>query len=75
LPDECVAKPFANLSEDNVREALKLAYERMKLVIEPSSAITLAAVLKNKEMFARKKIGIIFTGGNVDLIKFSEWFE
>ncbi len=68
-------KEILLVSEEDIKAALKLVYERMKIVIEPSSAVTLAAVLKNKEMFAGKKIGIIFTGGNVDLIKFSEWFK
>jgi threonine dehydratase len=68
-------KDILLISEEDIKAALKLVYERMKIVIEPSSAVPLAAVLKNKEMFAGKKIGIIFTGGNVDLIKFSEWFK
>ncbi len=63
------------VSEGEIKAALKLIYERMKIVIEPSSAVPLAAVLKNKELFAGKKTGIILTGGNVDLVKFSEWFK
>jgi threonine dehydratase len=48
---------------------MRLVWERMKIVIEPSSAVPLAAVLKHKEQFAGQKIGIIITGGNVDLGK------
>jgi len=50
-------------------EAMRLLYERMKIVIEPSGAVTLAALLANKERFAGKKVGIILSGGNVDLGK------
>ncbi len=54
--------------DDNLTiKAMRLIMERMKIIIEPSSAIVLAAVLKNKSFFKGKKIGLIFTGGNVDL--------
>lgn len=63
------------VSEDEIIAALQLVYERMKIVIEPSSAVPLAAILKHRDKFAGKKIGIILTGGNVDLAKFREWFS
>jgi threonine dehydratase len=44
-----------------------LVWERMKMVIEPSSAVPLAALLKEKQNFKNKKVGIIISGGNVDL--------
>ena len=47
----------------------------MKIVVEPSCVVPLAAVLKNKHLFKGKKTGIILTGGNVDLTKFNEWFQ
>ena len=62
------------VSEEEIKAALRLVYERMKIVIEPSSAVPLAALLKNKAAFEGKKVGIILSGGNVDLGKFSEWF-
>lgn len=62
------------VTEEEIKAAMKLLYERMKIVVEPSSAVTLAAVLKNKEVFAGKNVGIILSGGNVDLVKFNEWF-
>jgi Threonine dehydratase len=68
-------KEILLVDEEEIKAALKLLYERMKIVIEPSSAVPLAAVLKNKEKFAGKRTGIILTGGNVDLVKFSEWFK
>jgi len=46
---------------------MKLIWKRMKIVVEPSSAVTLATILKNKSLFAGKRVGIIVTGGNVDL--------
>ncbi|HJT98616.1 MAG TPA: pyridoxal-phosphate dependent enzyme [Rhodanobacteraceae bacterium] len=47
--------------------AMRIVFERMKLVVEPSSAIALAAVLKHRERFAGRRVGVIVSGGNVDL--------
>ncbi len=49
--------------------AMKTVWERMKIIIEPSSAVPLAAILKQPDKFENKKIGIIISGGNVDLSK------
>lgn len=57
------------VSEEEIKDALKLIWERMKIIVEPSSAVALAAVLKQKETFQNKKTGIIISGGNVDLKK------
>ncbi|PHQ97970.1 MAG: serine dehydratase [Marinosulfonomonas sp.] len=57
------------VSEQEIIDAMKLIWKRMKIVIEPSSAVPLAAILKNKETFAGKRVGVIITGGNVDLDK------
>jgi len=62
------------VSEDEIKAALRLVYERMKIIIEPSCAVPFAAVLKNAHLFKGKKVGIILTGGNVDLSKFKDWF-
>ncbi len=67
-------KEILLVSEEEIKAALQLVYERMKIVVEPSCVVPLAAVLKNGEKFSGKKVGIILTGGNVDLIKFSQWF-
>ena len=48
-------------------DAMRLLWERLKLVIEPSGAIGLAAVLSERERFAGKRVGIVLSGGNVDL--------
>ncbi len=49
-------------------EAMKMVWERMKIIIEPSSSVALAMVIKHKHRFAGQKIGIIISGGNVDLM-------
>jgi len=63
------------VSDEEIIAALKLVYERMKIIVEPSCVVPFAALLKNKELFAGKKVGIILSGGNVDLKKFCEWFS
>ncbi|HLO92188.1 MAG TPA: pyridoxal-phosphate dependent enzyme [Lentimicrobium sp.] len=56
------------LADDNeIISAMRLIWERMKIIVEPSSSVPLAVVLKNKELFAGKKVGIVLSGGNVDL--------
>lgn len=62
------------VSDEEIKAALRLVYERMKIIIEPSCAVPLAAVLKNAACFKGKKVGIILSGGNVDLSKFKDWF-
>ena len=54
-------------SETEIVEAMKLIWKRMKIVMEPSSAVPLATILKHPETFAGKRVGVIITGGNVDL--------
>ncbi|MDD9706819.1 MAG: pyridoxal-phosphate dependent enzyme [Paracoccaceae bacterium] len=56
-------------TEEEIIAAMKLTWERMKIVIEPSCAVPLAVILKNRDVFAGKRIGVIITGGNVDLDK------
>ncbi|MDT7828407.1 pyridoxal-phosphate dependent enzyme [Pricia sp. S334] len=55
------------VTEAEIIKAMRLIWERMKIVVEPSSAVALAAVLRKKEKFADRKVGIIVSGGNVDL--------
>jgi len=57
------------VEEDEIVSAMKLIWERLKIVIEPSSAVPFAALLREKERFASKKIGVIVSGGNVDFSK------
>jgi len=55
------------VTEQQIIDAMRLVWERMKIIIEPSSATVLAVVLANKEQFVTKKVGLIISGGNVDL--------
>lgn len=55
------------VTEDEIIDAMQMIWERMKIIVEPSSSITLAAVLKTKDLFEGKKVGLILSGGNVDL--------
>lgn len=54
-------------SEEEIVAAMKLIWKRMKLVMEPSSAVPLAAILKNRDVFAGRRVGVVVTGGNVDI--------
>ena len=56
-------------SEQEIIDAMKLTWQRMKIVMEPSCAVPLATILKNKDRFAGKRVGVIVTGGNVDMDK------
>ncbi len=58
---------IVTVSEEGIIKAMRLIWERMKIVIEPSSAVPLAAVLENKIDIKGKTVGIILSGGNVDL--------
>ena len=55
------------VSEDSIINAMRLIWERMKIIIEPSSAVPLGAIIENKEIFKNKKVALIISGGNVDL--------
>ena len=55
------------VSEEEIVSAMRLIWERMKIIVEPSRAVAFAALLKEKETFKNKKIGVIISGGNVDL--------
>lgn len=55
--------------EEEIISAMRLIWERMKIIVEPSSAVTLAAVLKEKNKFRGKRIGLVLSGGNVDMSK------
>ena len=54
------------VEEDEIAMAMKLIWQRMKIIIEPSCAVPLAAVMREQEKFAGQRIGIVLTGGNVD---------
>ncbi|MBW6478593.1 MAG: pyridoxal-phosphate dependent enzyme [Bacteroidales bacterium] len=61
-------------TEEGIIDAMFLVWERMKILIEPSAAVPLAALMENPERFRNKKTGIIFSGGNTDLRRIP-WME
>ena len=67
-------KDILTVTDDEIIAAMRLVYERMKLVVEPSGVVPLAALIKNKDLFKGKKVGVIFSGGNVELKNLGEWF-
>jgi threonine dehydratase len=60
---------IVTVSEEKIVEAMRMIWERMKIIIEPSSAVPLAAILEGKVDIQNKKVGIILSGGNLDLGK------
>lgn len=60
-------KEIIRVEEPEIVQAMRLIWERMKIIIEPSSAVAFAALLKEKQRFKNKKIGVIISGGNVDV--------
>ncbi len=63
------ADDMFTVSEEAILQAMKLIWERMKIVIEPSAAVTLGVVLENRKVFENRKTGLILSGGNVDVTK------
>ncbi|NND76654.1 MAG: pyridoxal-phosphate dependent enzyme [Flavobacteriales bacterium] len=62
-----LVEDIIEVEEQEIIDAMKTIWQRMKIIIEPSAAVPFAALLKQKEKFQGKKIGIIISGGNVDL--------
>jgi threonine dehydratase len=62
-----LVEDIIRVEEDEIVAAMRLIWERMKIIIEPSCAVPFAAVLKRPELFAGKRVGIVLSGGNVDL--------
>jgi threonine dehydratase len=58
------------VTDENIVRAMRLLWERMKIVVEPSGAVPLAAVLEHPSRFAGRRVGLIISGGNVDLDNF-----
>ena len=63
---EHVSRIFT-VNEDEIVSAMRLIWDRLKIIVEPSSAVTLAVVIKHPDLFRGKRIALILTGGNVDL--------
>jgi len=60
-------KEIITLSEEEILNSMKMIWERLKIIVEPSCSISLAAIIKNKDKFSGKNVGLIMSGGNVDL--------
>ena len=60
-------KEIITVSDSKTIDAMRLVWQRMKIIIEPSSAVAVAALIDNKHLITGKKIGLIISGGNVDL--------
>ncbi|AWN16744.1 pyridoxal-phosphate dependent enzyme [Salinisphaera sp. LB1] len=58
---------ITRVSEDEIIAAMRLIWQRMKIIVEPSCAVALAAVLAAPEHFENRRVGVILTGGNVDI--------
>ena len=63
------------VTDREIITAMRLIWERVKIIVEPSCAVPFAAVLKEKEKFSGKRVGIILSGGNVDLEKAFKLFD
>ena len=73
LIQETVRK-IITVSDVEIISAMRMLWERLKVIVEPSAAVAFAAVLKEKERFRNKNVGIIISGGNVDLVRASKLF-
>lgn len=58
------------VTEEEIVGAMRLLWERMKMVVEPSGAVSLAGLLKMKDELYDKRVGVIISGGNTDLTEF-----
>jgi len=63
---------FFAVEEHEIVAAMRFAFERLKIVIEPSSAVALAPLLRREPALIGRRVGVIVTGGNVDLSAFFE---
>ncbi|MBL7848783.1 MAG: pyridoxal-phosphate dependent enzyme [Cyclobacteriaceae bacterium] len=68
-------KDIITVSDPEIVNAMRLIWERLKIIVEPSCAVPFAAVLKEKSRFAGKRVGIILSGGNVDLERAAKLFS
>jgi threonine dehydratase len=67
-------KEIITVTDEQIIDAMRLIWERLKIIIEPSCAVPFAAVLKDKSKFLGKRVGIILSGGNVDLERVGKLF-
>jgi threonine dehydratase len=67
-------KKIITVSDVEIISAMRIIWERLKIIVEPSAAVSFAAVLKDRDRFKGKNVGIILSGGNVDLVRASKLF-
>jgi threonine dehydratase len=65
---------IVTVSDAGIVQAMRHIWERMKIVVEPSAAVTLGALMEHREAFPGRRIGLVLTGGNVDLMRLP-WLE
>jgi threonine dehydratase len=77
-PGECnwpivraLAAGIVTVTDDEIRAAMRFAFERLKLVVEPSGASALAAILSAKTEARGTRMGVVLSGGNVDAVRFA----
>ncbi len=58
---------IVTVNEESIVNAMRMLWERMKIIIEPSSAVPIAAILDKKTDISGKRVAVILSGGNVDL--------
>lgn len=69
-----LVKDIITVNDEEIVAAMRIIWERLKIIIEPSCAVPFAAVLKEKQRFAGKRVGIILSGGNIDLERAAKLF-
>lgn len=69
-----LVQDIITVTDEEIVQAMRLIWERLKIIVEPSCAVPFAAVLKEKSRFAGKRVGIILSGGNVDLERAAKFF-
>jgi threonine dehydratase len=68
-------KEIITVTDEEIISAMRMVWERLKIIVETSGVVPFAALLKAKEKFRGKRVGIIFSGGNVDLEKVGKLFS
>lgn len=70
-----MVKEVIVVSDKEIVQAMQMIWERLKIIVEPSCAVPFAAILKEKPRFRGQKVGIILSGGNVDLARAFKLFS
>jgi threonine dehydratase len=66
---------MVTVSDDDLVHTMRFLWERMKLVVEPTGALGLAAAYRGRVPVAGRRVGVILSGGNVDLVAALELFR